>query len=263
MPKAPTMDKDTSNKSVGKALSILSTFDEMTPMQRTTDIASRLHMNISTVSRHLNTLLDCGFLDRDDETGFYYPGLKIIALSGAVLQSNDVYRYTLAELPKLTYRLKVHGHMAIPRQGEIVHLLSCSCENTAELVIPAGHRNPMYCSAMGRAMLAFMPVSTAKEIVRNSNRIQYASETKTDIEEIMKELERVRKSGYALVCNELNEGSGTLAAPIFNRQRKPVAAISVASTTYNLRQPEYVREISAAVKATASSISRKLGYFPL
>ena len=68
-------------KSVGKTFAILSTFNEATPIQRTSDIASKLHMNISTVSRHLNTMLDWGYLQRDDATGFYSLGLEIVALA--------------------------------------------------------------------------------------------------------------------------------------------------------------------------------------
>ena len=61
----------TNTKSVSKTLAILSSFNERTPTQRTSDIAAKLHMNISTVSRHLNTMLDWGFLMRDEETGRY------------------------------------------------------------------------------------------------------------------------------------------------------------------------------------------------
>ena len=100
-------------KSVSKTLAILSTFDERTPMQRTSDIAARLGMNISTVSRHLNTLLDWGFLRRDDETGCYYPGTQIISLAGAALQDSDVYRYSFPELQLLSFRYGVHSHMSI------------------------------------------------------------------------------------------------------------------------------------------------------
>lgn len=66
------------NKSVSKTLAILSLFSEGERMLRTSEIAERLQMNISTVSRHLNTLLDGGFLQRDDATGYYYPGMEII-----------------------------------------------------------------------------------------------------------------------------------------------------------------------------------------
>ena len=99
-----TGERASDAKSVSKTLAILSTFDERTPMQRTSDIAARLGMNISTVSRHLNTLLDWGFLRRDDETGCYYPGTQIISLAGAALQDSDVYRYSFPELQLLSFR---------------------------------------------------------------------------------------------------------------------------------------------------------------
>ena len=79
-----------STKSIDKTLAILCTFNEKTPRQRTTDIATKLNMSISTVSRHLGTLLDWGFLGRDDVTGYYQPGSKIIALAGVSLQNNRV-----------------------------------------------------------------------------------------------------------------------------------------------------------------------------
>ena len=63
--------KGSNAKSVSKTLEILSTFNELAPEQRTSDIANKLHMNISTVSRHLNTMLDWNFLERDDSTGYY------------------------------------------------------------------------------------------------------------------------------------------------------------------------------------------------
>ena len=59
---AESQRKNSNAKSVSKTLAILATFNETTPMQRTSDIAAKLHMNISTVSRHLNTMLDWGFL---------------------------------------------------------------------------------------------------------------------------------------------------------------------------------------------------------
>ena len=65
-----TRQKDEKNN-INKGLLILSTFDETSPMQRTTDIVAKLGMNMSTVSRHLNNLLDLGFLERDDATVSY------------------------------------------------------------------------------------------------------------------------------------------------------------------------------------------------
>lgn len=249
-------------KSVSKTLAILSTFNESTPMQRTSDIARKLHMNVSTVSRHLNTMLDWGFLERDDSTGFYCLGLEIVALAGAALQNSDVFRHAYPELQQLSYKYGVHSHMGVPRSVDVVHLISISCESTMELLIPMGHCHPMYCSAMGRAMLAYMPPAKAQEILKNSELSKVTPETKIDLQEINHELAHTRHRGYCIVFDELAENKGSLAAPVFDRNRMPVAAISVSSSTHSLAQPHRERELAKAVMTAAGKISGKLGYYP-
>ncbi|MEG0441750.1 MAG: IclR family transcriptional regulator [Oscillospiraceae bacterium] len=259
---ADSLNKDSGNKSVSKTLTILSTFDEMTPIQRTSDIAAKLNMHISTVSRHLNTLLDWGFLERDDATGFYYPGFKIVALAGAALQNNDAFRYAHAELPKLSSKYNIHSHMGIPRQGDIIHLIDSCCENTIDLLMPMGHRHPMYCCAMGRAILAFLPKSEMNDILKNSDRCKHAPATKTDIDEIVQDLVRVKRRGYSVVVNELNEGVGSLAAPVFDRNHTPIAAISVSASAHSFSRLDREQELAKAVMGAAGKISSKLGYYP-
>lgn len=254
--------KGSNAKSVSKTLAILSTFNEMTPMQRTSDIAVKLHMNISTVSRHLNTMLDWGFLERDDVTGYYCLGMEIVALAGAALQSNDVYRHAFPELQQLSYKYDVHSHMGVPRGVEVVHLISICCESTMELLIPMGHCHPMYCSAMGRAMLAYMPAVQAQEILKKSELQKYTPDTKIDLREINQELVYTRRSGYCILSDELAQGKGSLAAPIFDRNRAPVGSISVSASAHRLGQPDRVRELAKAVITAAGKISGKLGYYP-
>ena len=218
----------TNTKSVSKTLAILSSFNERTPTQRTSDIAAKLHMNISTVSRHLNTMLDWGFLMRDEETGRYSLGYEVVALAGAALQNNPLYRHAYPELQQMSYQYEVHCHMSVPRGTDIVHLISISCENTMELLIPMGHSHPMYCSAMGRAILAYLPEGKAQKILKNSDLCKLTPETKTDLWEIKEELARTRQRGYCVLFEELSANKSSLAAPIFDRSREPIAAFSIS-----------------------------------
>lgn len=131
--------KKDNTKSINKTLAILSTFSDASPQQRTTDIATKLNLSISTVSRHLGTLLDWGFLERDDATGYYRPGNKIIALAGVTLQNNHIYRHAFPELRELSRTLNIHCHMSVPQGTSIIHLISLSCSNAQELMFPMGH----------------------------------------------------------------------------------------------------------------------------
>lgn len=234
----------------------------MSPRQRTSDIAEKLHMNISTVSRHLNTLLDWGFLSRDDSTGLYSAGLQVITLAGAALQNNDIYRHAFPELQQLSYEYGVQSHMAVPREEEIIHMIDLSSQKTMELMMPMGHSQPMYCSAKGRAMLAFMPTVKVEKILKRSELIKYTPDTKTDLKDINMELAHIRRKGYCVLVGELVANKGSLAAPIFDQKRNPVAAISVSSSTSSISDPNRERKLAKAVMSAASRISGKIGYFP-
>lgn len=252
----------TNTKSVSKTLAILSSFNERTPTQRTSDIAAKLHMNISTVSRHLNTMLDWGFLMRDEETGRYSLGYEVVALAGAALQNNPLYRHAYPELQQMSYKYDVHCHMSVPRGVDVVHLISISCESTMELLIPMGHSHPMYCSAMGRAILAYLPEGQVQKILKRSDLRKFTPETKTDLVEIREELARTRQRGYCVLFEELSENKSSLAAPIFDRSREPIAAISISSSGHSLSKPQRERELAKAVVTAAGRISGKLGYYP-
>ena len=254
--------KGSNAKSVSKTLEILSTFNELAPEQRTSDIANKLHMNISTVSRHLNTMLDWNFLERDDSTGYYSLGLEIVALAGAALQNNDVYRHAYPELQQLSYKYGVHSHMGVPRAVDVVHLISICCENTMELLIPMGHCHPMYCSAMGRAIMAYQSSGEVQRVLRDSDLKKFTPETKVELQEIQQELARTRQRGYCMIFDELSENIGSLAVPIFDRNRNPVAAISISASAHSLSQPQRERELAKAVTTAAGKISGKLGYYP-
>lgn len=259
---AESLHKLSNTKSVSKTLAILSTFDENSPRQRTSDIAAKLGLNISTVSRHLNTLLDWGYLERDDVTGFYYPGLMIIALAGATLQSHDVYRHSYPELLLLSNKFGVYSHMGVPRDTNIIHLICCPADGTMEQLIPMGHSHPMYCSAMGRAILPYLPAAKVQDILKRSNRQKYTEHTKVEIQDILKELELVKQQGYCGLFNELTVGKGSFSAPVFDRNRNPVAAISISASSHRLSQPDIAPELIKAVITTALKISGKLGYYP-
>lgn len=251
------------NKSISKTLAILSTFTETHPMQRTSDIANKLEMNISTVSRHLNTLFDGGYLERDEHTGYYYPGLKIVALAGTTLHNRAEYRYSYPQLVKISNKYQVHSHMGVLDGQDVVHLISSSCESTKDLFIPMGHRNPLYCSAMGRAILAYIPTKQSDDLLKSSQMVEYTPETCTDIEMIKLELKEVKGQGYAVVKDELAWGKASLAAPIFNRNRDVIGAISVSLSVEQLEAEGREFELARVVKYTAGKISGQLGYYPV
>jgi DNA-binding IclR family transcriptional regulator len=107
-----------------------------------------------------------------------------------------------------------------------------------------------------------MPSGNVQLILKNSALAKHTSETKIDIEEIQNELLKTKKQGYCVVLNELSEGVASIAAPIFDRSRNPIAGISISSSLWRLKQPQSEEELSKAILSVAKKISGKLGYYP-
>ena len=93
----------------------------------------------------------------------------------------------------------------------------------------------MYCTSVGKAILAHLPEKKVKEIWDNSKIVKYTDYTITDFQELKKELEDVRERGYA-VDNEENEmGVRCVGAPIFNIKGEVETAISISCLLYTSR----------------------------
>lgn len=249
-------------QSVQRALMILNTFSDDTPLQRVSDIARRVQLTPSTVSRLLGTMLDMGFVERDEVSGFYRLGYQILTLSGVVLHSHEIYRHAYPELYKLSAETDLHIFLGIQDHDELVHVASVGAEDTNDLFTPVGYRHPMFCCAMGKAILAYLDDSEVNLILKNSELIPYTPYTVVNPGQIKKDLKKIRMLGYAVIREELTIGKASIAAPIFNRKRVPVGAISISGDLEKMNLPQNEKELSRKVLLTAAKVSGKLGYFP-
>jgi len=249
-------------KSINRTLEILSTFTAAQPQQRVTDIAEKLGMNISTVSRHLSTMLDSGFLERDSQSGMYRLGIKFVTLAGVALYSHEVYRHSYPELLQLSHKTGLHCIMGIPEGKDVVHLISVGSDETIEFLTPIGYHHPMYCSGMGRAIMSQMSQEEIDEILDGDISTKYADDTKATKKEILEALKIARKKGYATIVNELNPGKSSISAPIFAQNRQVIAAISMTGNIFSLNLEKNEEILSKQLLHSAGKISGKLGFFP-
>lgn len=125
--------------------------------------------------------------------------------------------------------------------------------------LQVGSRGPLYCSALGKAMLAFLPQQQVDDILKSGPRIALTKQTKTKLSDIMDELERTRRTGIGRSQGEAIAGVDGFAAPVFNAAGVPVAALGVGIPTSELRQPA-VMPIETALKRAAQKLSRQLGW---
>lgn len=115
---------------------------------------------------------------------------------------------------------------------------------------------------MGKAILGFLPLDEAHALLCEQPLQRYAPDTILDIREIEKELRKVRSQGYATISNELTAGKSSIAAPIRDRSRKIIGAVSISGSISQMDLLSKEKALAKMIIGTASKISGKMGYFP-
>jgi DNA-binding IclR family transcriptional regulator len=124
-----------------------------------------------------------------------------------------------------------------------------------------GPRTPLYCTALGRAILAFLNQDEFDAYFEHTNFIAYTPNTITQKRDLIKEIEATRLRGYSVNREEHIFGRAAVGAPIFGRQKKLCAAACIVGNPNKILGSN-TEHLAEQIKQTAQEISMNMGYFP-
>lgn len=218
------------------------------------ELAGTLDLNKSTVHRILNSLIYMGYVKQNPETSKYSLSFKIWDLANQLLTQTDIVDIARPHLKEL-----------VAKCGETVHLVQIdglkavyidkveSYTNSVRLVSKVGKSIPLYCSGVGKALLAEMNLDTAKDIWDRSDIKELTEHTITDFDALKERLAQVREQGYALDDEENELGVRCIAACIKDYKGKPKYAFSI-SAPVNRMSDERIAELAKDVLATQKKL---------
>lgn len=250
MPQPPT-------RTVDRALEILLCFNQDEPSLTLTQISERVGMHKSTVYRLLTTLEKKGFIQRVEENGTYRLGLGLVKLGALVLKSNNIYRQAILYMHRLSAEYRETVDLAILDGAEVVYLQVVESPQRVKLATAPGERLPAFCTATGKAFLAFLPDDQVQSILKRGMR-KYTECTITSIPEILKELRRTRERGFAISEQEFEQGINAVAAPILDANQSPLAAMAIVGPAFRLPL-ERLMQIGKTLRETTDAIARDIG----
>jgi IclR family KDG regulon transcriptional repressor len=131
-------------------------------------------------------------------------------------------------------------------------------QNTLKSSVLLGKRTPLYCTSVGKAILAFRSPQEQKEIISKINFIKFTDNTIIHPEAFEVELELTRRRGYAVEDMEYEVGVRCVAAPIWNSSGKVVASLSISGPSIRITHAKIPELAQLVVKAT-KEISKELG----
>ncbi len=248
-------------QSIERAAAILRLLSGRSRRLGVVDLAGELGLPKGTVHGLLRTLQHVGFVEQDEETGKYQLGAALLHMGSSYLDGNELRTRALNWSDSLAARTNESVRIGTLHEGQVLIVHHVFRPDDSLQTLDVGALLPAHASALGKILLADHPY-VAGEVVREGLE-SFTPATITDPEALERELERVRKRGWAADIGELVNGEVSCAAPILDRRGVTVGAMGVSGPPERLlaaRQPR--GDLVAFVREAARAVSRELGAIP-
>ncbi len=253
---------DYSIQTVTNALSLLETFDDAESLG-VSEISRRLGLHKNNVFRLLATLEERGYIEQEAGGDRYRLGVRCLDLGQTFLRSRSLMREAQPLLDALSAAVGENPNHAQPGRGfEVVHAAAAQPERLLIAGIRTGRRLPAYCTALGRALLAFSDDAVREAFDRrlavDPPRARSAA-TVTDRIKLVEQLRNTASAGFAIDLGECEDGLSCAAAPVIDGLGRLVGALSITGPSSRLGEDRLLGSIAPVVVDHANTLASRLG----
>jgi IclR family acetate operon transcriptional repressor len=207
------------------------------------ELARDVGLPVSTVHRLLVTMVSMGFASLDSERRRYSLGLRVFELSHRIALVRELSEVALPVMRRITEATGEPTLMSVLDGREMVYVERVEGWRGVQIWGSVGGRGPLYCTSLGKALLAYLPEEEREEIIGDLRLEPFTASTITDPDELREELERTRELGYAMADEEHEEGVRAVGVPVMSSRGRPVAAICVAAPVFRVSKEDLERFI--------------------
>ncbi|MCG8402180.1 MAG: IclR family transcriptional regulator [Firmicutes bacterium] len=222
------------------------------------ELSSAFQVNKSTMHRMLRVLTERGYLRQEPKTGRYLLNWKLLELGAQVNAKLGLLETVSPYMEQLARETGETVNLAVLYDKKVVYIHKVESTHFLRTDLRVGITVPAYCSALGKAILAWHTEEQLAKILSAENLVPFTPQTITDPDLFKKELTAVKKRGYAVDIEEYIPGIICVAAPILNRQGKAIAAISIAGPGLRISE-EKVAAVGELVRVKTKEISSRCG----
>lgn len=244
------------NRSIERSIRILEMISDSPDGVTLLEIQEKLDLAKSSAFDIVKTLLELEMiLCIEGAQKRYKIGIRTFQLG--LSYEDDLLKIARKHIKILAERLNKTTFLGIEKDGEIIYLDKCEPKSPIITTATLGSKNPIHCTALGKAILSGYSDEKIIKILKEKGMERKTEFTICKVKDFLKELDTVREKGYAVDNRELEENMFCLSAPIYDKSKKIISAIS-ASGFYK-KDENY--ELNAEIlKEIAFEISRELGY---
>lgn len=224
-----------------------------------TDICHELSLPKSSVHNILETLVHERVLAKNRESNKYTLGVRLVELGNHAQLGLDICRIAHPFLVGLNELTDETVHLTVLDDDEVLYVDCVESKMRIRTYSVIGVRAPLYCTAVGKAMLAFLPATPRERIIREKRLGRITANTITEKAALKRDLQKTVQRGYSIDNMEHEEYLRCIGAPIRNWKGEVFASISVSGPSQRLTLKR-IGEIAPSLMSATDEISRNLGF---
>jgi DNA-binding IclR family transcriptional regulator len=240
-----------------RALKVLEALAQARSALSAVEVAGIIGAERSTAYRMLMTLMEAGYVVRDQRTRAYRLGYKILALSRPLLSGDEKAELVAACLREISARTGESVHYSVLERDCAVLVQRAKGTQLVTIDFQIGDRAPLHCTSIGKALLAYQD-ATVIEAASRRGLPRAARNTITDAARLRAELRKVRAQGYAYDDFEFADDMRCVAVPLLEKDNRVTGGISLSGPASRYTLPK-LRELRDCAMAAARELSLKLG----
>ncbi|WP_130859358.1 IclR family transcriptional regulator [Gracilibacillus phocaeensis] len=247
-------------QSVERSLSILEYLADEPNGASIAQLSAEMGLAKSTIHRLLQTLMVRGYIQQDEQTGYYQLGVQCLTLASHFLGQLDIRSVAKENLKQLSQDAEEVVHLCILDQDEAVYIDKVESKQTLRMYSQVGKRAMLHCTGVGKALLIGYEASQWEQLAENKGFPKFTDTTITNLEQLKEEIGNIQAQGYAIDEQEHEKGIRCIAAPILDAEGKVVAAISIAGPIERMTKSRVQTDLVPVIRKQSQLISQKLGY---
>lgn len=226
-----------------------------------TELGERLGLHRSTTHRLLQVLEQHQLIRKSHVEGKYGLGMRLFELGSRVVSQSDLATRSQPILRRLVDAAGETAHVCVLNDVDMVSVANVEGPWTLRTPSTVGRRTPLYCTSVGKVLLAYLPKAEQQRLLERVTLSRRTKRTITTRTALDAELQVIRRRGFGMDNEEIEEGLRCVGAPVFNHRGEVTAAISVAGPVFRVTR-QRLPAIARAVKSAGRDLSHDLGYRP-
>lgn len=246
-------------RSVGKAMDLLDCLARAGGPLSLGELAARTGLPKATAHGLLSSMRPGGVVEQSEEDGRYRLGIRLFEYGCAVSRGWNVLEIAAGPMRRVAEETGESVSIAALDRGEALVLDCADARGDLRVVAEKGARLPLHCTSQGKLLLAYLPESRRRALLRACDFTAYTPHAHTDPASLETELADIRRRGRALENGEYRIGLRSVSAPVFRADGAAAYAVCVVGMFRRANAPELERAAALLLEA-AAQISFDLGY---